>query len=55
MTSNGCSDVFVTKVSANGKYLLYSTYLGGNNSDVGNGIAVNDYRDGHLLPVIRPP
>ncbi len=41
VTSNGCSDVFVTKVSANGKYLLYSTYLGGNNSDAGNGIAVN--------------
>ena len=42
MTPNGCSDVFVTKVSADGKDLLYSTYLGGNNTDIGNGIAVND-------------
>jgi len=40
-TLKGCSDVFVTKVSANGKSLLYSTYLGGNNSDVGNGIAID--------------
>ena len=36
------SDVFVTKLSADGKYLLYSTYLGGNNQDVGNGIVVDD-------------
>ena len=40
-SSNGCSDVFVTKLSADGKSLIYSTYLGGNASDVGNGIAVN--------------
>jgi PKD repeat protein len=37
-----CSDVFVTKVSPDGKEVLYSTYLGGNNTDGGNGIAVND-------------
>ncbi len=42
ITPNGCSDVFVTKVSPDGKYLLYSAYLGGNNSDAGNGIVVND-------------
>ncbi|MEI6293619.1 MAG: SBBP repeat-containing protein [Methanomicrobiales archaeon] len=40
-TSNGCSDVFVTKVSADGLSLVYSTYFGGNNTDVGNGIVVN--------------
>ena len=38
---NTCSDVFVTKLSADGKKLLYSTYLGGNNQDVGNGIVVD--------------
>ena len=37
-----CSDIFVTKVSPDGKELLYSTYLGGDNSDGGSGIAVND-------------
>jgi len=41
MSFGGCSDVFVTKVSANGKSLVYSTYLGGDNCDVGNGIAVD--------------
>jgi len=41
-TYNCCSDVFVTKVSADGQSLIYSTYLGGNASDVGNGIVVND-------------
>jgi hypothetical protein len=37
----GSGDAFVAKVSANGGTLLYSTYLGGNASDVGNGIAVD--------------
>jgi PKD repeat protein len=41
MTPQGCSDIFVTKFSANGGSLMYSTYLGGNNTDVGNGIAVD--------------
>ncbi len=40
-TIHKCSDVFVTKLSADGESLVYSTYLGGNGSDVGNGIAVN--------------
>ncbi len=34
-------DAFVTKISADGSTLLYSTYLGGTNSDVANGIAVD--------------
>ena len=36
----GKSDVFVTKLSADGE-LIYSTYIGGDRSDVGNGIAVD--------------
>ncbi len=36
----GQSDAFVTKLGASGA-LIYSTYLGGNNSDQGNGIAVD--------------
>ena len=39
---NGCSDVFVTKVSKDGKFLIYSTYLGGDATDVGNGIAIDE-------------
>jgi PKD repeat protein len=41
-TFHGCSDVFITKVSADGESLVYSTYLGGNATDVGNGVAVNE-------------
>jgi hypothetical protein len=34
-------DAFVTKLSADGSQLLYSTYLGGTGNDVANGIAVD--------------
>ena len=37
----GNSDAFVTKLSAAGSALLYSTYLGGNGGDLGYGIAVD--------------
>jgi len=37
----GYSDVFVTKLEASGAALLYSTFLGGSNSDYGYGIAVD--------------
>ena len=35
------NDVFVTKLNATGSALVYSTYLGGNSSDEGIGIAVD--------------
>ncbi len=38
---NGAYDVFVTKLSPDGGTLLYSTYLGGSNEDIGTGIAVD--------------
>jgi MBG domain (YGX type)/Bacterial Ig-like domain (group 3)/Beta-propeller repeat len=38
-TSN--TDVFVTKLSADGSQLVYSTYLGGSYDEAGNGIAVD--------------
>ena len=34
-------DAFVTKLDATGSELVYSTYLGGSDSDGGNGIAVD--------------
>ena len=37
----GGLDSFVTKLSANGDELLYSTYLGGQSNDTGNSIAVD--------------
>jgi len=39
--SAGSTDVFVTKLSADGSRILYSTYLGGSQADVGYGIAVD--------------
>lgn len=38
---NGDIDAFVTKISANGSSLIYSTYLGGAKEDKGYGIAVD--------------
>ena len=39
--SGGSWDVFVTKLSADGASLVYSTYLGGSGEDEGSGIAVD--------------
>jgi hypothetical protein len=40
-SDNGHADAFVTKLNAAGSALLYSTYLGGNDVEVGQGIAVD--------------
>ncbi|TLY39787.1 MAG: hypothetical protein E6K61_08810, partial [Nitrospirae bacterium] len=40
-TLGGGTDAFVTKLNATGTALLYSTYLGGNDADVGLAIAVD--------------
>jgi len=40
-TYQGFYDVFVTKLSSSGNALIYSTYLGAESGDVGNGIAVD--------------
>jgi hypothetical protein len=37
----GTSDAFVTKINANATALVFSTYLGGGNADIGYGIAVD--------------
>ena len=40
-TLKGASNAFITKVSADGSSLVYSTYLGGSGLDYGQGIAIN--------------
>lgn len=44
----GDTDAFVTKVNAAGSALDYSTYLGGNDTDTGNGIAVDGAGDAYV-------
>jgi Bacterial Ig-like domain (group 3)/Beta-propeller repeat len=41
-SDSGHDDAFITKMNASGTALVYSTYLGGNGSDYGVGIAVDN-------------
>lgn len=36
-----CDEIFVTKLNRDGTAIEYSTYIGGTNTDVGNGIAID--------------
>jgi hypothetical protein len=45
----GCVDAFVAKLSAEGAVLLYSTYLGGSDTDAGVGIAVDGAGQAHVI------
>ena len=47
-TLQGASNAFVTKLSADGSALIYSTYIGGDGDDSGNGIAVNAAGDAYI-------
>ena len=43
--TGGSGDAFITKLSADGSTVLYSTYLGGSNFDAGVGIGVDDEKN----------
>ena len=45
----GDTDAFVTMVRYDGEAVIYSTYLGGNSFDVGNGIAVDSSGDAYIV------
>ncbi len=47
-TLGGLVDAFVTKINPAGSALVYSTYLGGNDSDFGNGIAVDSSKSTYI-------
>jgi hypothetical protein len=49
--TTGDSDAFVTKFSADGSTLIYSTFLGGTNDDVGWAIAVDSAGNAYLTGV----
>jgi hypothetical protein len=41
-------DAFVAKLDPNGSALVYSTYLGGSNDDLGRAITVDAHRDAYV-------
>ncbi|MCF6158069.1 MAG: hypothetical protein E3K32_05750 [wastewater metagenome] len=45
---NGKSDAFISKLQASGNTLIYSTYLGGSNSDWGRGIATDNSGNAYI-------
>jgi Beta-propeller repeat len=48
-TLRGSTDSFVTKLNAAGSALVYSTFLGGNSDEVGNGIAVDQVGSAYVV------
>jgi hypothetical protein len=45
----GDTDAFVTKLRYDGEAIIYSTYLGGNNYDIGQGIGVDSSADVYVV------
>jgi hypothetical protein len=54
-TKEAYFDVFVTKLNATGTALVYSTYIGGSNGDVGYGIAVDGSGNAYVTGVTDSP
>ncbi|MGC1416872.1 MAG: SBBP repeat-containing protein, partial [Candidatus Acidiferrum sp.] len=48
-------DAFVSKISADGSTLLYSTYLGGESADTANGIAVDTFGNAYVTGTTSSP
>jgi hypothetical protein len=48
-------DAFVAKISSDGSTLLYATYLGGENQDVANGIAVDVFGNAYVTGTTLSP
>jgi uncharacterized protein (AIM24 family) len=46
--SGGGGDVFVSKVNSTGTALIYSTYIGGNNVDIGNDITIDNNGNAYI-------
>jgi hypothetical protein len=48
-TYGGNTDAFVTKLRYDGQAVIFSTYLGGNNFDIGQGIALDSSTDVYVV------
>ncbi len=53
LTANGNVDVFVAKINAAGTELVYSGYIGGGDTDQGNGIAVDGSGNAYVAGLTR--
>ena len=53
--NGGLNDAFVTKFNSTGSNLLYSTFLGGEGSDQGLGIAVDGSGDAYVTGLTQSP
>jgi hypothetical protein len=51
----GDGDIFVTKLSSAGNQLVYSTYLGGSNAEIGSGIALDKSGNAYVSGTIFYP
>ena len=49
--SGGGSDAFIAKISADGSSLIYSTYLGGSNTDLPHDIALDPANNAYVVGV----
>lgn len=54
-THNGSKDIFVSKMAADGGSLVYSTYIGGNDTDEGNALAIDTAGSVFLTGLSRSP
>lgn len=52
-TPQGSSDAFVTCINATGSALLYSTYLGGSNLDVGRSLTIDSQGNAYITGYTR--
>ncbi|MFC2130363.1 SBBP repeat-containing protein [Bacteroidota bacterium] len=50
---NSGGDIFVSKINADGSSLIYSTYLGGNSSDYGNCIVIDESNNAYITGSTR--
>jgi len=53
--STGAEDAFVSKISADGSTLIYSTYLGGEEATIGYGIAVDSLGEAYVVGTTDSP
>jgi hypothetical protein len=52
-TLNGGSDAFITKINSTGSALVYSTFLGGSDSETANGIALDTSGNAYVAGTTR--